>query len=144
MRSRLLLVISVLAVACGSEADPGGVKGSSRDVMTVPGVYAGYRVVRPCASSWVDVGVRGLGAPAAGYEEIWSVGTDILTALRSMPSVWAAGGYGAVCEPGVGTEVYLDDWRDVDGVIERVGGLLRDRGSGIQVGIVVSSVPVAQ
>jgi hypothetical protein len=88
-------------------------------------------------------GVEGVGAnPVTTSDGISRVGADILAALADVPSVWGGGGYGLQCRSGTGTTVSLDDWRDVDRVITRIGAVLAERDLSLQVGIQVSGVPV--
>lgn len=135
---------AVLAVALiGCMADHGGpsVRGSSRDVSTAPGTYDGFRVVQHCAQG--TVGVIGTGAtPLATVDAIAAAGQDLHARLLDLASIWEWGGYGLVCEPGVGTVIALDDWRDVDTVIARTGAWLRERDLSLQVGITLGSIPV--
>src|SRR5688572_5521423 len=109
------LAVVWLAACVDSSAGEAGVWGSPTDVATAPGTYAGYRVVSPCPEGRRDVGVIGMGAFAADtQEEVTRVGDDLLELLGDLPSVWGGGGYSLGCEAGVGTTVYMDDWRDVD------------------------------
>ena len=57
--------------------------------------------------------------------------------------MFGGAGYGVQCHTGVGTSVDLNDWRDVDLVIARIGAFLGERDLSLQVGISVSGVPVA-
>jgi hypothetical protein len=144
-RRFLPLLMGLVLGGCGAGSADSAVKGSPADVVTAPGVYPGYRVVMPCPGSGVDLGIRGLGTKeVATADEVWKVGGEIDLSLRDLQSVWSAGGYGASCETGLGTLVHLDDWRDVDRVIARIGAMLRERDLSIQVGLSVVSVPVAQ
>jgi len=141
---RLVPVFVLALVACSSDPIPSDVLGSPSDLRTAPGTYAGYRVSYPCSGSWVNVGVEGVGAnPVTTLADITRVGADILAALADVPSVFGGGGYGVQCHTGVGTGVDLDDWRDVDRVIARIGELLGERDLSLQVGISVSGIPVA-
>ena len=141
MRSTAVLL---LFLACVPNQENGsGVKGSRADMKTTVGTYAGYSVTFPCAGTWADVGLRGLGTvELTSSDQIAQAGNDILAALKDIPSVWGGAGYGLQCESGVGTNVWLDDWRDVDRVIARVGQLLHDRNLGLQVAIKVDGIPV--
>lgn len=142
---RLVLVLALAACSSGSTGSgKSGVSGSSGDLHTAPGTYAGYRVSYPCEGTWVDVGVEGLGANLVTTSDGLSrVGADILASLADVPSVWGGGGHGLQCHSGTGTTLSLDDWRDVDRVVTRIGALLRERDLSLQVGISVSGVPVA-
>jgi hypothetical protein len=125
------------------EAGP-GVKGDPADFTTSPGEYPGYRVVRPCWEGVREVGVSGLGSIVLeDVAELAAAGQDLLLSLQDVDSVWGGGGYGLGCEPGVGTTVSLDDWRDVDEVVARTGAFLEQRDLSLQVGISVQSIPVA-
>src|SRR6476659_3563175 len=117
-----LIAIALLLSACVEEHHGPGVVGSSDDVTTPPGDYAGYRVVTSCGNTWTDVGVIGTGSVAlTDVAAISAAGQDLKTRLADLASIWGWGGYGLVCEPGVGTQVDLADLRDVDTVIERTG-----------------------
>jgi hypothetical protein len=137
--------LGLLLGACVEMDDtPSTVVGTSGDVATAPGDYTGYRVVTPCEDTYVNVGVIGTGSVAiTETAQIAAVGNDLAAALRDVPSIWGHGGYGLSCEPGVGTTIYTDNWRDVDALIVRVGEWLRDRDLALQVGIGVNSQPVA-
>jgi len=139
---RLVLVLVLVLAACSGDSIPSVVNGSPSDLRTAPGIYAGYRVSYPCAGASVDVGVEGLGAnPVTTSDGISHAGADILASLADVPSVWGGGGYGLQCQSGIGTSVSLDDWRDVDQVVTRVGALLRERDLSLQIGIFVSGIP---
>lgn len=138
------IALALLLSACIEEHHGPGVVGSATDVTTPPGDYVGYRVVRPCASTWTDVAVIGTGGvavtetaaiSAAGQELHDVVATDLA-------SVWGWGGYGLVCDDGIGTQISLSDWRDVDTLIARVGDYLREHDYALQVGISVEGIPV--
>jgi hypothetical protein len=118
--------------------------GTSGDVATAPGDYAGYRVVTPCEDAYVNIGVIGTGSVAiTETAQIAAAGSELAAALRDVPSIWGHSGYGLSCEPGLGTTIYTSSWRDVDALIGRVGQWLRDRDLALQVGIGVDSQPVA-
>jgi hypothetical protein len=139
-----ITALLLLVVACVPDQPTGpGVKGSRADMKTAVGTYAGYSVTYPCAGTWADVGLRGLGTvQLTSSDQIAQAGNDILTSLKDIPSVWGGAGYGLQCESGIGTGVFLDDWRDVDRVIARVGQLLHDRNLALQVAIKVDGIPV--
>jgi hypothetical protein len=136
----------VMLCVSGCVADPAtgpGVVGSSADVTTAPGPYVGYRVDIGCDNHFADIGVIGTGAVVVtDIAAIDAAGQDLRTHLVDLASVWGWGGAGLVCEPGVGTEVSLSDWRDVDTVVERAGAWLREHDYALQIGISVSSIPV--
>lgn len=143
---RLVPIFVLALVACSGDPlpIPSDVKGSPSDLRTAPGTYAGYRVSYPCSEASVNVGVEGIGAnPVTTFNEVTRVGADILAALADMPSVFGGWGYGVQCHAGTGTGVSLDDWRDVDGVIARIGAYLSERDLSLQVGIEVSGIPHA-
>lgn len=120
-----------------------GVVGTSADVTTQPGAHVGYRVDLGCDNHFTDIGVIGTGATAVTeVAAISAAGQELFAQFTDLPSVWGGGGYGSVCEAGVGTQVSLSDWRDVDAVVERAGAWLREHDYALQVGISVSSVPV--
>jgi hypothetical protein len=138
-----LIAIALLLSACIEEHHGPGVVGSSDDMTTPPGDYAGYRVVTTCGGTWTDVGVIGTGSVAVtDTAAISAAGQDLKLQLADVASIWGWGGYGLVCEPGVGTQVHLSDWRDVDAVIARTGTWLHERDYALQVGISVGGVPV--
>jgi hypothetical protein len=138
---RLLLLLTV--PACFEQATSPPVSGSERDVRTRPGDYAGYRVVRPCPDGYRDLGVMGTGAVVPeDNDAISALGSDLWLELGDIASVWGGGGVGLGCEPGVGTTVYLDDWRDVDAVIARSAEFLVERDLTMEIGINVESIPV--
>jgi hypothetical protein len=143
-RIAVALLLCACLAACIEQHEGPGVVGSSDDVTTPPGEYVGYRVVRPCATStWTDVGVIGTGTiELTQTDEIAAAGQELRAQIADLPSVWGWGGYGLVCEAGLGTSISLSDWRDVDTVIARVGDYLRERDYKLQVGIAVSSIPV--
>jgi hypothetical protein len=117
--------------------------GTSGDVGTEPGDYVGYRVVTPCEDGYVNVGVIGTGSvEVSDSAQISAIGSELATTLRDVTSIWGSSGYGLACEPGVGTTIWTNSWRDVDALIGRVGDFLRDRNLALQVGIGVSSQPV--
>ena len=122
------------------EGRRGPVRGSPGDVHTAAGDYAGYRVVRPCAMAYADLGVRGTGSVILTQAMIEAAGTEILQLIGDL---WlpGGGGYGLSCEAGVGTELMLGDWRDVDTAIARVGPWLAERDLALQVAV---SVGVAE
>jgi hypothetical protein len=114
--------------------------GARTDMRTQPGDYAGYRVVTACSGTWSDVGVIGTGTiePA----DIAGAGQELHTRLTDFASIWGWGGTSLVCEPGVGTSIDLNNWRDVDLLIVRIGDWLRERDYKLQVGIAVGGQPV--
>ena len=139
---RLLAAVLLLG-GCVHEHEGTGVTGSSADVTTPPGDYTGYRVVMPCEGNWTDVGVIGTGAIAVTQTaDVAAAGQELRAQLLDIESIHGWGGYGLACEPGIGTSIWLDDWRDVDPLIERIGAWLRERDYALQVGIDVSSIPV--
>ena len=143
-----LVPVFVLALVACSSGDPGDpvpsdVKGSPSDVRTAPGTYAGYRVSYPCSQFSVAVGVQGIGSnPVTDLNDISRLGLDIGAALTDLPSLNSYAGQSVQCHAGIGTGVSLDDWRDVDRVIARIGGFLRERDLSLQVAIWVEGSPV--
>jgi hypothetical protein len=144
---RSLLGLGLLALGACVDMDHGGspIVGTSGDVMTEPGMYVGYRVVAPCEERYVNIGVIGTGAVAlTEVAEISTAGDELAATLRGdFPSIWGWGGYGLVCETGVGTNVYTNNWQDVDALIVRIGSFLQSRNYALQVGLSVDSQPVA-
>jgi len=120
--------------------DGNAVIGSRADMQTPTGDYVGYRVVTACGGTWTDVGVIGTGTlePA----DIAAAGEELHTRVADFASIWGWGGTSLVCEPGIGTSIDLDNWRDVDALILRIGDWLRERDYKLQVGISVDSIPV--
>lgn len=136
----------LLALAGCVDMSDGGesIVGTSGDVMTAPGAYAGYRVVAPCEMRHVNLGVIGTGAvELSDTTDIHLVGDELGTLLRDVPSVWGYGGHALACESRVGTTIHTNSWQDVDTIIGRVGDYLRDRDYALQVGISVGTIPVA-
>ncbi len=118
--------------------------GSRADVTTQPGTYVGYRVDTTCANHFADLGVIGTGTQAVTeVAAISAAGQDLRTRLVDLVSIWGYGGYGLACESGVGTQIELSDWRDVDAVLARTGAWLAEHDYALQVGITVDSIPVA-
>lgn len=138
-----LIAIALLLSACIEEHHGPGVVGTSDDMTTPAGDYVGYRVVTACSGTWTDVGVIGTGSVAVtDTTAISAAGKDLALQLADLASIWGWGGYGLVCEPGVGTQIHLSDWREVDTVIARTGAWLREHDFALQVGISVEGVPV--
>ena len=141
---RLAAIALVLLCACIDEPSGSGVLGSRADMTTPAGDYTGYRVVTEC-SAYTDVGVIGTGSIAVTQTaDISAAGNDLHTRIADITSVWGWGGYGLVCEPGIGTQVYLSNWRDVDTVIARAGAFLAERDFAMQVSVTVEGQPVPQ
>lgn len=138
-----LVAVALLVSACTMEHHGSGVVGSAEDMTTTPGAYVGYRVVTSCEGTWTDVGVIGTGTIAlTETAAITAAGQDLHAQLSDLASVWGWGGYGLACEPGVGTSVYLSNWRDVDTVIARLGAWLHAHDYALQIGISVDGIPV--
>jgi hypothetical protein len=72
-----------------------------------------------------DVGITGTGHYAVAMESEVIVASGDLYRLASadFASVWG-GGTGLVCDPGIGAVISLDDWRDVDPMIQRTADWL--------------------
>jgi hypothetical protein len=97
----------------------------------------------PCSSTSTDVGVIGTGnIELTQTADISAAGQELRERIYDLASVWGWGGYGLACEPGIGTQIDLSDWRDVDVVIARAGEYLRERDYTLQVAISVGSIPV--
>ncbi len=142
MMARMRALVLIAMVGCAGRPEP-GVIGTRADMTTQPGTYAGYRVVTACTQSRTDVAVIGTGTVTfADTAAIATAGQDLHAQLSDLASIWGWGGAAVGCEPGVGTEIDLDDWRDVDTVIARTGAWLQARGYALQVAISVSSIPV--
>ena len=141
-----LLLWSVAIAGCGMNTADGTVLGTPDDLKVAPGTYDGYRLVRPCAASpSLTAGLEGIGTQAPTDEHaIASLGGELLATFSDLQSVWGGGGFGLACASGVGTDLFIDDWRDVDGVIVRAGRWLEERDLGIKVTISVVSIPVAE
>jgi hypothetical protein len=135
---RVLAVVSVVA-GCASGAPA---------VESAPGDRGGYAVVRDCADPTM-VGVLGRGQRWFDGIEPDSPGrpvalarfaADVVAAeVAALPAV-ASSGPGAACH-GEGVRVLVHHWRDVDGVVERLGTLLRvmDLREEIAVGVAPAS-----
>jgi hypothetical protein len=139
-----IFACALLLSACAADDSHGsGVVGSPADVTTQPGDYAGYRVVMPCDGAGIDVGVTGTGHVAlTSNKDISAAGQDLHTQFADLASVWGGGGYGLACDGGVGTQVALNNWHDVDVVIARTGAWLLEHDYKLQVGIAVDGIPV--
>ncbi len=136
--------IALLALAgCTGGATP-AVIGTEADVRTAPGDYVGYRVIAPCSTSGViQLGVVGTGSTAlVNIDAIAAAGATLMSKLADIKSIWGGGGYGLVCDPGVGTEIDLDNWFDVDEVIARTGEWLHDQNLSLEVALSVESIPM--
>jgi hypothetical protein len=145
MRWMVILAVGQLAACLDTGTEGRDVLGSPDDFATPAGAYPGYEVARSCRADGPAVGVIGTGTTVlADVQAIGAVGGALHDELADVPSLWGGGGYGLACLPGVGTILYLDDWRDVDEVVERSGAYLRARDLALQVGIEVAPVPVAQ
>jgi hypothetical protein len=117
-------------------------------VESAPGDRGGYAVVRDCADPTM-VGVLGRGQRWFDGIEPDSPGrpvalarfaADVVAAeVAALPAV-ASSGPGAACH-GEGVRVLVHHWRDVDGIVERLGTLLRvmDLREEIAVGVAPSS-----
>jgi hypothetical protein len=139
-----ILLLALLGGCVMDEATSPPVIGTSADVTTQAGTYVGFRIDTSCASHAADLGVIGTGSVAiTDVADIASAGQDLRTKLSDITSIWGYGGYGLVCESGVGTEIDLSDWRDVDAVLARTGAWLHEHDYALQVGITVGSIPVA-
>jgi hypothetical protein len=136
--------LGLLVGACVDMDDNSSpIVGTRGDVATEPGDYVGYRVVTPCEDSYVNIGVIGTGSvELTETAQISAAGSELAATLRDITSIWGHSGYGLSCEPGIGTTIYTDNWRDVDALIIRIGEWVRDRDLSLQVGIGVDSQPV--
>jgi hypothetical protein len=142
MRCALLALLA--SSACLDVSDGNGVSGSPDDVTTMPGDHTTFRLISDCAvGSGADYGVIGAGSvKLSDVDDISSMGGDLYTELRTIPSVHSGGGVGLVCSSNaVGTHIELDDWRDVDTVIERTGAWLHERDLALEVAISVRGIP---
>lgn len=136
-------MLCVALAACVQEHHGPGVLGSPADVTTPAGQYTGYRVVTACPMSFVSIGVIGTGSVAiTDNAQISQIGQQLRSQLTDVTSIWGWGGAALGCEPGVGTELDLDDWRDVDPLIVRVGAFLHEHDYALQVNLTVESIPV--
>jgi len=140
----LALALLSACIIDGPESGP-AVVGSPTDVVTIPGDHGGYRVVLTCANAWNDAGVIGTGSVAVtGNDAIGAAGQDLHARVSDIASISSWGGASLACESGVGTQLSLSSWRDVDTVIARTGAWLVEHDYSLQVSISVGSVPVAQ
>lgn len=130
IRSRLglTLVLATLGLGCESEANNLGapypwqwplpsVAGAPSDVQTKPGVYDGYEVIAPCSDD-CQYGVLGTGSKDVPGVKTNDVVWDIAQRVGSV-SAWSASTVG--CRAPAGASIDLDDWQDVDALIEEVG-----------------------
>jgi hypothetical protein len=110
----------------------GGCAPGSPAVESARGDRGGYAVVRDCADPTM-VGVLGRGQRWFDGIEPDSPGRPVALArfaadvvaveVAALPAV-ASSGPGAACH-GEGVRVLVHHWRDVDGVVDRLGTLLR-------------------
>ena len=136
------VLASIVLAGCARDYPDHPVLGTRADVTTQAGQYTGFRVVTACPTTFADIGVIGTGARVVTQDaEISSLGQQLHTRLTDLKSVWGWGGYGLVCESGVGATLNLDDWRDVDTVIARAGAFLAEQNVAMQIGINVDSIP---
>jgi hypothetical protein len=134
--------ILLIFVACGATAklpgdDHSKFLGSERDVTTKDGVYEGYEVSRRCRNRGC-IGITGTGTNWAagmerngirdesrfrdGFESLRArVHKDVLRDFRSLNTSGLGGG----CT-GFGLFVGMNDWREFDDAIVRIGRLLRE------------------
>ena len=139
----MFAVVALTGACVDMETSGKPIEGTSADVATEPGSYVGYRVVLPCEERYVNIGVIGTGSvELAEVADISAVGQELAASMRDITSIHSWGGYSLACEPGVGTSLTTDNWRDVDAIISRVGDYLRDHDYKVQVGVNVSSIPV--
>jgi len=143
MRVVALAALLTGCVASSHEPPAGeprdGVLGSPDDVHTAGGDYAGYRVVRPCASEtagFIDLGVSGTGTVVLSQDKTTEAGYALVKLVRDL-RLPGGGGYGYACEDGFGTTLMLGDWRDVDTAIARVGPWIAERNLALKVAISV-------
>jgi hypothetical protein len=142
------LPLVAAALACGACVDmedgSSPIVGTSGDVTLEPGDYVGYRVVSPCVDGHVHIGVIGTGSrQLTEIAAIKDAARELGSSLGDVASVWGHSGYGLSCEPGIGTQIYTNNWQDVDALVVRAGEFLRDRDLALQVGIAVAGMPVA-
>jgi hypothetical protein len=139
----MVAVVALVGACVDMETSGKPIEGTSGDVTTEPGTYAGYRVVLPCEERYVNIGVIGTGSvELADVDDISAVGQELAASMRDITSIHSWGGWGLACEPGVGTSLTTDDWKDVDAIISRAGEYLRDHDYNVQVGVRVDSIPV--
>jgi hypothetical protein len=134
------VIASVLIGACAPRATPGArapappasnVHGSRSDVHAAMGAYAGFTLEDKCRDPDC-YGVHGTGThlypglrPPDGMpskEAIEGWRGAALRALAGLASVHSSG-FGAACNDG-GLVVWIDDWREVDRALERLGAML--------------------
>ena len=137
-------------IGCVSPVAEGdGVIGSPSDVEAEPGEYDGYRLSDACSYS-STFGVQGTGTEwfqgigpedEARPEALDALAQQAISpVLGDVASVWGLG-WGLACDT-VGVIVWMNDWRDVDVVIERSGEVLREGSLREEVSISVGGVPV--
>jgi hypothetical protein len=141
---RAFLLILVLP-ACVDFPEGKDVRGSPADATTSPGDYTAYRVITDCAND-AEYGVIGAGsATPLNTQAIVRAGQELRAHLETFPSVWSGGSATTtVCTAGVtGTELHVDDWRDVDAVIAMTGDWLHAHDLALEVAIFVDVPAVA-
>lgn len=137
---RASLMLAALVGCAAPRPAASAIKGSLADVTARRGERDGFVIEDGCRDPdcWA---VRGRGSRSIlgdGREAIERWRADVLRAV-GRPSVNLSA-YGAACR-GVGLFVYVDDYRDVDGALERVGALLRQKRRGDEVMICVQAAP---
>ena len=143
MRFAVIAVLAATGACVDMDTHSEAIVGTSGDVVTEPGSYAGYRVVSPCEDRYVNIGVIGTGSlELTETADISAAGQELAATLHDVTSIWGYGGYGLACEPGVGTTIYTSNWRDVDALIVRIGDYLREHDYILQVSVGVNSQPV--
>jgi hypothetical protein len=157
--ARFLIHVSSMAlvcVACGHAAEGphdghSVILGSERGVTAKDGSYDGYRVSRRCRLRGC-IGVTGTGAHwasgmerdrmdddvrfRAGFESFRARVTDALRGLGSFHQSSLGGG----CT-GFGLVLGLNDWRELDPAIARIGRLLRDDDLREEITLCVTTAP---
>jgi hypothetical protein len=143
---RCAALFLVASSACVDFPEGGAVSGSPTDVTTQPGDHTTFSLITDCgAGSGAAYGVIGAGSvKLTDVDDISSTGWELYQELRAIPSVHGGGGAGLVCTPSaVGTHITLNDWRDVDAVIDLTGAWLHERNLALEVAISVQSIDVA-
>src|SRR5512133_1051874 len=139
------LLLVILGLGCESEANHLGapypwqwpfpsVAGAPGDVQTKPGVYDGYEVIKPCTDD-CPYGVLGTGSKDVPGVKTDDVFGGIAQRVGSV-SAWSASTVG--CRAPAGASIDLDDWQDVDALIEELGKMLKEYDWRLDVAICVN------
>lgn len=121
--------------------------GNASDAHVASGEHDGFRVTRPCGND-DEIALKGTGThKLATQDEMndWSRSRLVpLVSEYESTSVHAVSGFGVGCVDPRGTAVWLDDWHKVDGLVDQIGGFMRDDDVDVETTIRVGPRAVAQ